>query len=423
MNDTYRKAVDRLVFSEIRLEEVQKKSTRKYRFPRAVAVAAILLTLLATTAFAAIVKTRQVPTIVEPIGTVQEDLSDAKVMYFTNSGEIDGVSMHYVKLESPRDYSFHHGLLKTPGDQYYRITEDYQLESVEMNHVNHTLVKNDKSYTLDFTWLNTEKGTLSDHRYIYQPDGNNEIFLNATDGNSGQWPVYLNVLTGEIRDALPEWSADDFAGRIGYAYLVNRGIIISTIDEEGEKSVSLQYWIEAGAKEAKLIEKPEDGSISIEHGNVYYQNKSGQLYQMDENFTFQQVSEYKTSTYIENGLLIVSVNNKLSILDVQTGDVYVLEDIRLTPPKYMEMMDYAVLRYGTDGRIALMRTEWVTDESEFRIGMSNIGILDTQNAKLELLTIENDYNAYQGYWLDENRFAVIYQDDLRQYLCIYEFPA
>ena len=55
--------------------------------------------------------------------------------------------------------------------------------------------------------------------------------------------------------------------------------------------------------------------------------------------------------------------------------------------------------------------------------MNQIGILDTQNGKLGLLTIENNYNAYQGYWLDENRFAVIYQDDLRQYLCIYEFTA
>ena len=172
-----------------------------------------------------------------------------------------------------------------------------------------------------------------------------------------------------------------------------------------------------------MIEKPEDARISIEHGNVYYQNKSGQLYQMDENFAFQQISEYKTSAYIENSLLLVSVNNKLGILDVQSGEVYVLDEIRLTPPNYMEMLDYAVLRYGADGRIALMRTEWVTNESEFRIEMNHIGILDTQNGKLELLTIENDYNAYQGYWLDENRFAVIYQDDLRQYLCIYEFTA
>jgi hypothetical protein len=203
---------------------------------------------------------------------------------------------------------------------------------------------------------------------------------------------------------------------------VNGGMIVSTIDETAQKHVSRQYWIAPGAEEAKLIEKPEDARISIEHGNVYYQNKSGQLYQMDENFAFQQISEYKTSAHIENGLLLVSVNHKLGILDVQCGEVYVLDDIRLTPPNYMEMLDYAVLRYGSDGRIALMRTEWVTNESEFRIEMNQIGILDTQNGKMELLTIENDYNAYQGYWLDENRFAVIYQDDLRQYLCIYEFP-
>lgn len=423
MNDTYRNAVSHLTFSKIRLEESQRKSSRRFRVTRAVAIAATLVTLLATTAFAAIVNTRQIPTEIEPIGTVQEDMTDAEPLHFSVSGEVDGVRVHYIEFPGAKAYSFHHGLLKTPGDQYYRITEDYQLKSVEMNHVNYKLEKNGKTYTLDFDWLNTEKGVLSDHRYIYQPDYNNEIFLNATDGRSGQWPVYLNILTGEVRDALPEWSADDFIGRIGYTYLVNGGMIVSTIDETAQKHVSRQYWIATGAEEAKLIEKPEDARISIEHGNVYYQNKSGQLYQMDENFAFQQISEYKTSAYIENGLLLVSVNNKLGILDVQSGEVFVLDDIRLTPPNYMEMLDYAVLRYGTDGRIALMRTEWVTNESEFRIEMNQIGILDTQNGKLELLTIENDYNAYQGYWLDENRFAVIYQDDLRQYLCIYEFPA
>lgn len=423
MNDTYRNAVSHLTFSEIRLEESQRKPSRRFRVTRAVAIAATLVTLLATTAFAAIVNTRQIPTVVEPIGTVQEDMTDAEPLHFSVSGEVDGVHVHYIEFAGAKAYSFHHGLLKTPSDQYYRITEDYQLESVEMNHVNHKLDKNGKTYTLDFEWLNTEKGVLSDHRYIYQPDENNEIFLNATDGRSGQWPVYLNILTGEVRDALPDWTADDFVGRIGYTYLVNGGMIVSTIDETAQKQVSRQYWIATAEKEAKLIEKPEDARISIEHGNVYYQNKSGQLYQMDENFAFQQISEYKTSAYIENSLLLVSVNNKLGILDVQSGEVFVLDDIRLTPPNYMEMLDYAVLRYGTDGRIALMRTEWVTNESEFRIEMNQIGILDTQNGKMELLTIENDYNAYQGYWLDENRFAVIYQDDLRQYLCIYEFPA
>ena len=422
MNDTYRNAVDHLVFADIRLEE-EIVPIRRFRFPRAIAIAAILITVLVTTAFAAIVKIRQIPTEIEPIGTVQEEMTDAEPMHFSVSGEVDGIRVHYIEFAGAKAYSFHHGLLKTPGDQYYRITEDYQLESVEMNHVNHKLDKNGNTYTLDFDWLNTEKGVLSDHRYIYQPDRNNEIFLNATDGRSGQWPVYLNILTGEVRDALPDWTAADFIGRIGYTYLVNGGMIVSTIDETAQKHVSRQYWIAPGAEEAKLIEKPEDARISIEQGNVYYQNDRGQLYQMDENFAFQQISEYKTSAYIENSLLLVSVNNKLGILDVQSGEVYVLDDIHLTPPNYMEMLDYAVLRYGTDGRIALMRTEWVTNESEFRIEMNQIGILDTQNGKLELLTIENDYNAYQGYWLDENRFAVIYQDDLRQYLCIYEFPA
>ena len=141
MNDTYRNAVDQLVFADIRLEE-EIVPIRRFRFLRAIAIAAILITVLVTTAFAAIVKIRQIPTEIEPIGTVQEDMTDAEPMHFSVSGEVNGVRVHYIEFAGAKAYSFHHGLLKTPGDQYYRITEDYQLESVEMNHVNHKLDKN-----------------------------------------------------------------------------------------------------------------------------------------------------------------------------------------------------------------------------------------------------------------------------------------
>ena len=424
MTDTYRNAIDHLEFSEIRLDGTQKITVSGFRLSRGVLIAAVLLTVVVTTSFAAITKARQVQTVIDPIGTVHEEMTDAEPMHFTAAEQISGVRIHYMDLAGAKQYSFHHGMLKDPSGQFYRITDDYQLENIKMQYVNHTINKSGKTYTLDFTWIETEKGILSSHRYIYHPDEKCEIFLNATDGRSGQWPVYLNTVTGEVRDALPKFQPDDFTGRIGYAYQVNHGIVISTVVEatESASGYKLLYWIEDDVTEAKIIDVPENARLSIEHGRVYYQNDRGQLYQMDEDFTFRQISEYKSGTYIENGLLMVAVNNKLGILDVQSGDVYVLDDISLTPPNFMEMHEYYVMRYSTDGRIALMHADWITDESEFRFGMSNIGILDTENAKLELLAIENDYNTYQGYWLDENRFAVIYKDDLRQYLCIYEFP-
>ena len=423
MTDTYRNAVEHLEFSQIRLDEVLQKSATGLRFSRVALIAAVLLTAVVTTTFAAIGKTRQVPTEIETIGTVQAEMTDAEPMHFTATEEISGVRIHYMDLAGAKQYSFHHGMLKDPSGQFYRITEDYQLESLEMSHVNHTIDKDGKTYTLDFTWIETEKGIMSSHRYIYQPDEQGEIFLNATNGRSGQWPVYLNTVTGEVRDALPDFQPDDFTGRIGYAYQIQGGIVVSTVLEatKVEKGYNLLYWIEDGSTEVQNIALPDDARFSIEHGYVYYQNDSGQLYQMDEDFSFQQISEYRSSTYVDNGLLMVSVNKKLGVLDVCSGDVYVLDDISLTPPNFMELLDYSTLRYGSDGVIALIQTEWVTAEE--RIEIKQIGILNTETAQLQMLDIENDYNAYQGYWLDENRFAVIYKDDLRQYLCIYEFPA
>ena len=423
MTDTYRNAIDHLEFSEIRLDAVLQKSATGRHFLRVALIAAVLLTVVVTTTFASIGKIRQVPTEIETIGTVQAEMTDAEPLHFTTAEEISGVSIHYMDLAGPKLYSFHHGMLKDPTGQFYRITEDYQLESMEMRQVNHTINKGSKIYRLDFTWIETEKGILSSHRYIYQPDENGEIFLNATNGRSGQWPVYLNTVTGEVRDALPDFQPDDFTGRIGYAYQIQGGIVVSTVVEatKAEKGYNLLFWIEDGSTEARNIALPENARFSIEHGYVYYQNDSGQLYQMEEDFSFHQISEYKSSTYVDNGLLMVSVNKKLGILDVQTGDVYVLDDISLTPPNFMELLDYSALRYGSDGSIALIHTEWVTAEE--RIEIKKIGILNTETAQLQMLDIENDYNAYQGYWLDENRFAVIYKDDLRQYLCIYEFSA
>ena len=423
MTDTYRNAIDHLEFSEIRLDEVLQKSATGRHFVRVALIAAVLLTVVVTTTFAAIGKTRQVPTEIETIGTVQAEMTDAEPMHFTATEEISGVRIHYMDLVGAKQYSFHHGMLKDQMGQFYQITEDYQLESLEMSNVNHTIDKGGKTYTLDFTWIETEKGILSSHRYIYHPDEKGEIFLNATNGRSGQWPVYLNTVTGEVRDALPDFQPDDFTGRIGYAYQIQGGIVVSTVVEatKSEKGYNRLYWIEDGTADSENIDLPVEARISIEHGCVYYQNDSGQLYQMDEDFSFQQISEYRSSTYVDNGLLMVSVNKKLGILDVCSGDVYVLDDISLTPPNFMELLDYSALRYGSDGVIALIQTEWVTAEE--RIEIKQIGILNTETAQLQMLDIENDYNAYQGYWLDENRFAVIYKDDLRQYLCIYEFPA
>ena len=84
-----------------------------------------------------------------------------------------------------------------------------------------------------------------------------------------------------------------------------------------------------------------------------------------------------------------------------------------------DTMDYHAVRYGAQGTIALVHTEWVHDPD--RIVLRSLGVLNRQSAQLQLLQIENDYDGGHCNWLDENRLAVIYKSDVEQLLCVYEF--
>ena len=137
---------------------------------------------------------------------------------------------------------------------------------------------------------------------------------------------------------------------------------------------------------------------------------------MDDHFQFQRICEHETMDYLQDGLLTVSVRGKLGILDAFTGELFVFEEIEAS---ITDTMDYHAVRYGAQGTIALVHTEWVHDPD--RIVLRSLGVLNRQSAQLQLLQIENDYDGGHCNWLDENRLAVIYKSDAGQLLCVYEF--
>ena len=390
---------------------------------RTVVIAAVLLALVGTTAFGTISKLREIPANVETLGTAREEMTDAAMMEFTFSKKTEGVTVHYMKLFGNDTYSFVHGMLISLKKGIFRITDDYQLEQVQMEQTNATLEKNDRVYNLNFSWLDTEDGVISNHRGIYRKDENGEIMLNAT-GRSGQWPVYLNVETGEIRDALPDLTASDFTGRIGYAYALHGGIMVSTIVESTEMvdgrdaSYNLLYSVNQG--QLREIELPENYHLDfVVNDTLYYQDRNGTLYRMDENFAPHLVSDYKTWDTLSNGLLTVCAGGSLGILDVLTGETYVFDEIPVQKSDLHERMGYNAKRYGSNGRIALVQSDWIPDEE--KVVLCSLGVLDVNTRTIIMLQIENGYDGYQNGWLDENRFAVIYRGEGGQFLCIYEF--
>lgn len=417
----YVNAIDKLEFSDDLLQRVRTSDRVKLRFRgvRAAVLAAILACFMITTAFGAISALRERPGNVEVLGKDAEELGNAQYMHFSVFQGNEDVQKHYMELHPAHSYHFRHGILRSEQGDYLRITQDYQLERMQMIEVHLALEKKDRTYYLDFTYQDTVDGVISDHRSVYQKNEQGEFLLNTTDGNSSQWPVYFNPEAGTIRDALPDWSEGDFEGRIGSASELKGGLLVSTIVNDGLPDARNNlYWIAPGAEEARIIQLPGNGMWHGEHDTIYYQNDLGHLYCMDDNFEFQLISEYGTSDYLQDGLLTVSAQGNLGILDAYTGDLYVFDEIEAD---IRDTLNYHAIRYGSGGTIALVHTQWLHDPE--RMELRELGILDTASAQLKLLQIENQYDGGRCNWLDENRLAVIYKSGLGQILCVYEFDS
>ena len=415
----YVNAIDKLEFSDDLLQRVRTSERVKLRFRgvKAAILAAVLACFMITTAFGAISALRERPGNVEVLGKDAEELGNAQYMHFSVSQGNADVQKHYMELHPAHSYHFRHGILRSEQGDYLRISQDYQLERMQMNEVHLTLEKNDRTYHLDFTYQDTVDGVISDHRSVYRKNEQGEFLLNTTDGNSSQWPVYFNPETGTIRDALPGWSEDDFEGRVCAGSELMGGILVETLVNDGQpNSRNILYWIAPEAENAVMIELPGSGMYHVENNVVYYQNEEGQLYSMDESFRFRLLCRYGTLDYLQDGLLTVSAQGKLGILDAYTGDLYVFDEIEAD---IRDTLNYHAIRYGSGGTIALVHTQWLHDPE--RIELRELGVLDRDSAQLKLLQIENQYDGGRCNWLDENRLAVIYKSGLGQILCVYEF--
>ena len=437
-HNTYSDAIRHLEFSDNLYETVMRKAVKPrsgYRMIRFAAVAAVTVCLLATSAFAVSPELRDWTVSLLKLGTSREEMTDARMMEFRHE-QADGYSIHYLELDKS-NYEFAHSMLMNPQSGCLRITEDYRLEPIRLTPVKEILEKNGRTYTSigNFAYYETEKGIISWQRNVLQKNESGELFLNFTDGNNHQWPVYLNVETGAVRDALPNWSEDDFEGRIAYSYELMDGILISTIVNDGktvngnDAANNMLYWIGPGAEDAAIIDLPRDTyGWYCEYNNLYYRDGYGTLYQLNAHLEFDLVCSYATGDDLTRGLYTVATESKkLAIVDVYSGNTYVISDYTVNPGistgvrareggDIDETMGYNAIRYNADGKIALVQTDWIPEEE--RVALQKLGILDEENSKLKMLEIKNEYDGYTIHWLDENRLAVIYDD---RYLCIYEF--
>lgn len=436
-NKTYQNAVDNLKFSDDLYDRVLQNvnlTRRPIRIVRAIAIAAVITALLATTAAGVtsivkdILEKRETEIPVETLGTQEDTFDDAQIMQFTLSSGLEGVKTHYMELEMGNgitQYQFLRGMLYNWAGTYYRITDDYRLETVEFQKADGAFYKGEQRYTiaLSYKYYETEDGVVSLYHGALQKNEAGEVLINVycldrRPANIGEpaWPAYLDVQTGQIRDALPQLSPADFEGRICYTQRLGNGILISALVNEGTKQCQgKRYWVEEATSKIVPISLPGGGTDFVYNDTLYYQDAKGRLYRMDDSFSFHMVCEYETPNSFSGGLLAVMTDDgKLGIFDVDKDMTYVFNEIPVTKN---ELTRYRAMRCGN--RIMLIKT--INNWDIMGMQITQVGVLDLENRKLQLLEFENDLICLHGQWLDESRMAIIYKRGLQQYLCIYEF--
>ena len=428
-NKTYQNAVEHLEFSKDLYEKVMEKAPQPKRPARvaSVLVAAVLITaLLASSVFAVSTMFGEPPAKVEhtvpmtTLGTAPENLEDAKMLELSVSRITDKVTVHYMELDPLMAYSYFHGMIYAWRTGYQRITEDYQFEQVEMETVDLYLEKNGLTYKSRFVYLDTEEGIVTKSKYVYQKNENGEILLNLFAAPNYNWPVYLNIETGEYRDALPNWTAEDFHSAKVYAQSLKGGLFLCTLVEEEKGSHNAYFWVNADTTELIALEFPEKGMDYIYNDTLYFQNAKGHLYMMDDMFEFRLIAEYETDDCPTDGLLtIVTDDGKLGVYDMLTWETYVFPEINIQKGDLDEISGYNARRYGKNGTIAIIQT--TTNWDKLQTELLQIGVMDLESGKLHLLEINNGYECNGASWLDENRIGVIYKTEDRQFFCIYEF--
>lgn len=436
-DNPYRDAVEHLEFSDDLYDRVLQNvnvTNKPIRVARVLVIAAVIFVLLATTAAGVtslvkeILDKEEVNIPVQTLGTQQDTFEDAKVMHFTVSTGLPGVNSHYMELamdDGVAQYLFVRGLLCSWASTYYRITEDYRLETIEFKTTSGWVDKGDDRYTVDpaYRYYESDDGVISAYHGPLPQNEAGEILINVYSiarkkpSNIGDpaWPAYLNTESGQIRDALPQLSPDDFEGRIGYTSRFRDGILFTTLVDEGTKNVhNRYYWVDETTLQIVPIEFPGKGFEFVYQDTLYYQDETGKLYRMDDHFTFQLISEYETPAMFSAGLLVVMTGGKLGIYDVDRDMTYVFNDIEVTKN---DLMNYGTLRRGD--KIVLLKT--VTNWDLMGTQITQVGVLDPESNELRLMEFDNDLVVMHCSWLADDRLGMIYQRAQRQYLCIYEF--
>lgn len=418
--NTYRNAMDHLRYSEDLEKNVMASAHpvhRHFRIVRVAAIVAICCALLGCTAYAVSSWIRS-EVLVDDAGDITLDLSDTEVLHFVSSQSMDGVSIHYMPIER-KNIIFQNGTIYDPSSGFYEVTEDYELVALEHQCVSISLDKNGKTYTIALKYVITGDGVITNLGTYTEVNG--EILLNAVAADQWCWPVYLNVLTGEYRDAMPDLDEDRFEMNVSFIQPFRDGFIVSTMNSRiGDAEVGnprFLYWVSSDCQDIRKLDVPIYGVYEAVVGDtLYIRDGSGYCYYMDDEFRFQRVEGIeRTSDMMSKGLLAYpGEDSTLKIADFYAGIIYDVVDLQVNESNVGVTLGYSATRNSPDGKIAVYRVDTFTNDLE-------LAVLDKNSGQLRQLTVYSGYQIDGWGWLDDNRLWMIYSDSVRRYACIYDF--
>lgn len=420
-NNCYKNAMEHLRFSDDLAERVrnsEKRTKRKFRAIRLLSLAAVLCSLLVITVLAESWWFQRNIDVVD-LGTETVDVSKSEILEIHVVHTNDGVDIYCMELP-PKNRYVRNGMISDGAGNFHRVTEDYTIEKLEGNTISGSFEKNGLTYRLSVDYVrqngNIITGSLRKH-----PVEHGEVLLNASCAPNNNWPVYVNLDTGEIRDALPSFCVDDFGGHVDYVYQFRNGFLVSGISESsGGIERNQLYWVKNRNSEPIAVEMLEE-YWTVEDENLYFYNMNRNTrihYSGSDTESILLEGNFQTGDAPDQGLFTVrQLDGTLAILDVINQNTYSIPEIRVS---YQDL-DYRrtnASRNSINGKIVLTSISYDRENSFEK--MDSIGFLDPASGIIKFLDVESRYGMKSFGWLDDDRYAVIYEDGVRQYLYIYE---
>lgn len=421
-SDIYRNAMDHLRYSEDLEKNVMASSRpaqRNFRTVRVAAIVAICCMLLGCTAYA-VGSWIYSEIFMDDNGDVALDFSEIEIMHFMPSQSLDGITVHYMPIGS-KNVSFQNGLMYDPIGGFYAVTQDYELVALEHQSAEISLEKNGKIYTRALKFVVTEDGVITNQGTYTEVNG--EILVNAIAADQWQWPVYLNVYTGEYRDAMPGLDENSFELNVSYIQPFRDGFIASTmntrIGDANAENPGFLYWVSSDCRDIRKLDVPAYGVHETVAGDMLYiRDGSGYYYYMDDAFRFCRVEGIgRTYDIMFKGLLTYrGEDGTLKVADFLDGVIYNVADLQVDDNDVGMVRGYSATRNSADGKIVVYRIDTFTS------GL-NLAVLDKECGQLKQISVYSDYQINAWGWLDDNRIWMIYSDNAGSYVCVYDFGA